>query len=46
MMGIAVDPAFASNRRIYTCYLTAADVRVVRWDRQRRLDDARRRAPT
>ena len=24
MMGIAVDPAFASNRRIYTCYITAA----------------------
>ncbi|MET0324579.1 MAG: PQQ-dependent sugar dehydrogenase, partial [Ilumatobacteraceae bacterium] len=32
MMGIAVDPAFASNRRIYTCYITASDVRVVRWD--------------
>ena len=31
MMGLAVDPAFDSNRRIYTCYLTAADVRVVRW---------------
>ena len=45
-MGIAVDPAFDSNRRIYTCYLTAGDVRVVRWTGQRRLDDARRRAPT
>jgi glucose/arabinose dehydrogenase len=32
MMGIAVDPGFASNRRIYTCYITASDVRVVRWD--------------
>ena len=32
MMGIAVDPAFASNRRIYTCYITAGDVRVVRWE--------------
>jgi glucose/arabinose dehydrogenase len=35
MMGIAVDPAFASNRRIYTCFLSDAsgqlDVRVVRW---------------
>jgi glucose/arabinose dehydrogenase len=35
MMGIAVDPAFASNRRIYTCFLSnaggALDVRVVRW---------------
>jgi aldose sugar dehydrogenase len=31
MMGIAVDPAFNTNRRIYTCYLTANDVRVVRW---------------
>jgi glucose/arabinose dehydrogenase len=31
MMGIAVDPAFNANRRIYTCYLTAGDVRVVRW---------------
>jgi aldose sugar dehydrogenase len=32
MMGIAVDPAFDSNRRIYTCYITSADVRVVRWN--------------
>jgi aldose sugar dehydrogenase len=31
MLGIAVDPAFASNRRIYTCYMTASDVRVVRF---------------
>ena len=35
MMGIAVDPAYASNRRIYTCQLSVAggalDVRVVRW---------------
>src|SRR5262245_54485775 len=31
MMGVAVDPAFASNRRIYACYMTANDVRVVRW---------------
>jgi glucose/arabinose dehydrogenase len=31
MMGIAVDPDFGSNRRIYTCYMTANDVRVVRW---------------
>jgi glucose/arabinose dehydrogenase len=31
MMGIAVDPSFNANRRIYTCYLTANDVRVVRW---------------
>jgi aldose sugar dehydrogenase len=31
MMGIAVDPDFATNRRIYTCYMTANDVRVVRW---------------
>jgi glucose/arabinose dehydrogenase len=35
MMGIAVDPAFATNRRIYTCFLSSAsgslDVRVVRW---------------
>lgn len=35
MMGIAVDPAFASNRRIYTCFLSnaggALDVRLVRW---------------
>jgi glucose/arabinose dehydrogenase len=31
MMGIAVDPGFASNRRIYTCYMTANDIRVVRW---------------
>jgi glucose/arabinose dehydrogenase len=31
MMGLAVDPAFATNRRIYTCYATQNDVRVVRW---------------
>lgn len=35
MMGIAVDPAFGSNRRIYTCFLSnrsgGLDVRVVRW---------------
>lgn len=31
MMGLAVDPGFASNRRIYACYLTASDVRVVRF---------------
>ena len=31
MSGIAVDPAFDANRRIYTCYMTADDVRVVRW---------------
>jgi glucose/arabinose dehydrogenase len=37
MMGLAVDPNFASNRRIYTCFASsvpsgaANDVRVVRW---------------
>jgi glucose/arabinose dehydrogenase len=35
MMGIAVDPAFSTNRRIYTCFLSDAggslDVRLVRW---------------
>jgi len=35
MMGLAVDPAYATNRRIYTCHLSNAggtlDVRVVRW---------------
>jgi glucose/arabinose dehydrogenase len=35
MMGIAVDPGFSSNRRIYTCFLSniggTPDVRVVRW---------------
>jgi glucose/arabinose dehydrogenase len=35
MLGIAVDPHFTSNRRIYTCFLSNAsgafDVRVVRW---------------
>ena len=31
MMGLAVDPNFASNARIYACYLTAVDVRVVRF---------------
>jgi glucose/arabinose dehydrogenase len=35
MMGVAVDPAFRSNRRVYACFLSNAagnpDVRVVRW---------------
>lgn len=35
MMGIAVDPAFTTNRRIYTCFLSNASgalgVRLVRW---------------
>lgn len=35
MMGLAVDPNFAVNRRIYTCFMSNAsgsiDVRVVRW---------------
>ncbi len=35
MMGVAIDPAFTSNRRVYTCFLSNAggtpDVRVVRW---------------
>jgi glucose/arabinose dehydrogenase len=35
MMGLAVDPAYGSNRRIYTCFLSnasgALDVRIVRW---------------
>lgn len=30
LMGLAVDPAFASNRWIYTCQTAATDVRVVR----------------
>ena len=40
MLGIAVDPAFASNRRIYTCFQSnisgTVDVRLVRW----RVNDA------
>lgn len=36
MMGLAIDPAFSTNRRIYTCFLSRAtgrpdDVRLVRW---------------
>ena len=35
MLGVAVDPDFATNRRIYTCFLSDAagdpDVRIVRW---------------
>jgi glucose/arabinose dehydrogenase len=35
LMGMAVDPNFATNRRIYTCYLAlnggVYDVRIVRW---------------
>jgi glucose/arabinose dehydrogenase len=40
MMGVAVDPGFRSNRRVYTCFLSnragSPDVRVVRW----RMNDA------
>lgn len=40
MLGMAVDPHFTSNRRIYTCFLSNAsgglDLRVVRW----RINDA------
>jgi len=32
MMGIAVDPSFATNRRIYVCFTTSGDNRVVRFD--------------
>jgi glucose/arabinose dehydrogenase len=31
MMGIAVDPGFASNNFIYTCYTATNDHRVLRW---------------
>lgn len=31
LMGLAVDPDFAANHFIYTCYTTSSDVRVVRW---------------
>jgi glucose/arabinose dehydrogenase len=31
MMGLAVDPNFASNKLIYTSYIATNDVRVVRW---------------
>ena len=31
LMGLAVDPGFATNGWIYTCYMTASDVRVVRF---------------
>jgi len=35
MMGIAVDPDFQNNRRIYTCFMSdrsgPIDIRVVRW---------------
>ena len=35
MLGLAVDPQFATNRRIYTCFMSNVagplDVRVVRW---------------
>jgi glucose/arabinose dehydrogenase len=35
MMGIAVDPSFGTNRRVYGCFLSnrsgSLDVRIVRW---------------
>jgi aldose sugar dehydrogenase len=31
LLGMAVDPKFADNRYIYTCYNTTTDIRIVRW---------------
>lgn len=32
LMGLAVDPSFAKNRFVYTCFnSTAPDIRIVRW---------------
>ncbi len=31
LLGLAVDPAFASNRFVYACYTTTSDVRLVRF---------------
>ncbi|MDQ2679154.1 MAG: PQQ-dependent sugar dehydrogenase [Actinomycetota bacterium] len=31
LMGLAVDPGYASNRRVYVCHTSASDVRVVRF---------------
>jgi glucose/arabinose dehydrogenase len=43
LLGLAVDPAFASNRRVYTCFAsTAGDVKVVEWEVARALDGLRR----
>ena len=32
LLGLAVDPDFASNQRIYVCHNTKSDVRVVRYE--------------
>jgi len=32
MLGLALDPSFSSNRRLYACFSTAGDVRVARFD--------------
>ena len=46
VMGVAVDPAFATNRRVYTCFLSnlagTPDIRLVRWRRERRQHRAHR----
>lgn len=31
MLGLTLDPDFATNRHLYTCFNTASDVRLVRW---------------
>jgi glucose/arabinose dehydrogenase len=35
MLGVAIDPAFATNRRVFTCFMSnrsgTLDVRLVRW---------------
>lgn len=31
LMGMTLDPQFASNRYLYACFNTASDVRVARW---------------
>jgi aldose sugar dehydrogenase len=38
MMGLAVDPNFASNNFLYTCYTSSNDNRLVRWTVNNTLD--------
>ncbi len=46
MMGIAVDPDFATNHLLYTCYTATNDNRVVRWEVKDTLDGVVSTTPT
>lgn len=45
LLGLAVDPEVMSNRRIYACYNTTSDVRVVRFELNEAITDMTNKTP-